>query len=442
MLDGLLKNVFVVFLLAFSSALVYSQPLAFPGAEGCGCFTTGGRGGKVVFVTNLNDSGLGSLRSALKNFDEPRTILFSISGTIFLKSIIEVRSGNFTLAGQSAPGEGICIGGSGIDIEADNVIIRHMRFRPGDINGEETDAITVKKSKNVIIDHCSMSWSIDETCSCYDNTNFTLQWCIISESLNNSVHHKGEHGYGGIWGGKNATFHHNLLSHNNSRNPRLNGSRYHKQPELEKTEVVNNVVYNWKMKCIYGGEQGTYSITGNYFKPGPATSKSSSKRILEPWKPFSSYYFNSNFVEGNDLLTNNNKLAIAETNPLPNKYISNQPFIISNLKVSTPQAAYNEVLEKAGASIYRDTIDKRVVGEVKNGTFTYGEKGIIDSQTQVGGWPEFKTAKILLDSDKDGIPDEWEIQNKLNPNDPNDGNIILKGNQYTNIEVYLNSLSY
>jgi pectate lyase len=437
-----LKKTFFAFLLLFASTYIKSQPLAFPGAEGFGKYTTGGRGGRVIYVTNLNDSGPGSLREALNNYDEPRIILFSISGTIFLKSIIEVSSGNFTLVGQSAPGEGICVGGSGIDIEANNVIIRYMRFRPGDITREEIDALTVKKSKDVIIDHCSMSWSTDETCSCYDNSNFTLQWCILSESLNNSVHHKGEHGYGGIWGGKDATFHHNLLAHHNSRNPRLNGSRYHKQPELENTEMVNNVVYNWKMKCIYGGEQGTYSIIGNYFKPGPATSKSSSKSILEPWKPFSIYYFESNFVEGNKLLTNNNKLAIAKTNPIPKKYISNKPLILSNLEVSSSQAAYSEVLLKAGASIYRDKVDKRVIDEVKKGIFTFGKNGIIDSQTQVGGWPELKTASALPDSDKDGMPDEWEIQNRLDPKDPRDGNIIPEGNYYTNIEIYLNSLCY
>jgi pectate lyase len=430
----------MMFLLTFSSTQVKTQPLAFPGAEGCGRFATGGRGGNVVFVTNLNDSGMGSLREALNNYNEPRTIIFSVNGNIFLKSIIEVRSGNFTLAGQSSPGQGICVAGAGLDIEADNVIIRYMRFRPGDIDSIETDALTMKRSHNVIIDHCSMSWNTDETCSCYDNTNFTLQWCMVSESLNNSVHHKGEHGYGGIWGGKNATFHHNLLAHHNSRNPRLNGSRYHKQPELEKAEIVNNVVYNWGMKCIYGGEQGTYSIIGNYFKPGPANSISSSKRILDPWKPFSYYYFNSNFVAGNDLLTNNNKLAIDETNPLPEEFMINQPLNLSNLKVSTPQVAFAEVLEKAGASIYRDTIDKRVIDEVKNGTFTFGDKGIIDSQSQVGGWPELKTAPAPLDSDQDGMPDKWELQNKLDPKNPNDGKIILNGNQYTNLEIYLNQL--
>jgi pectate lyase len=437
-----LKSLIVIFLLTLSSTQVKSQPLAFPGAEGCGRFATGGRGGNVVFVTNLNDSGPGSLREALLNFDNPRTILFSISGTIFLKSIIKVRSGNFTLAGQSAPGEGICVAGSGIDIEADNVIIRYMRFRPGEIDSIETDALTIKRSHNVIVDHCSMSWSTDETCSCYDNFDFTLQWCIVSESLNKSVHRKGEHGYGGIWGGQNATFHHNLLAHHNSRNPRLHGSRYLKQPEKEKAELINNVVYNWKSKCIYAGEQGTYTISENYFKPGPATSKSSSKRILDPWEPFSYYYFNSNFIDGNPELTENNKLSIDKKHPLPNDFFCKVPLQISDLATSTAHEAFSAVLKSAGASLHRDAVDKRIIEEVRNGKYTFGKNGIINSQNDVGGWPELKSSSPLPDSDLDGMPDEWEIKNNLDPKNIKDGNTIPEGTLYTNIEIYLNNICH
>jgi pectate lyase len=436
-----LRFLFFIFGLVLFSIPSESQPLAFPGAEGCGRFTTGGRGGKVVFVTNLNDSGSGSLRDALIEFKEPRTILFSVSGNIFLKSIIEVKSGNFTLAGQSAPGNGICIAGAGLDIEADNVIIRYMRFRPGDIDSIEVDALTIKRSHNVIVDHCSMSWSTDETCSCYDNYDFTLQWCILCESLNKSVHHKGEHGYGGIWGGQNATFHHNLLAHHNSRNPRLHGSRYLKQPEKEKAELINNVIYNWKSKCIYGGEEGTYTITENYFKPGPATSESNSKRILDPWEPFSTYYFNSNFIEGNTDLSTNNKLSINEEHPLPEQYLIDQPLAISNCIPAPATDAYISVLEHAGASIFRDIVDKRIIDDVRNGKSNFGEKGIINSQTDVGGWPELKSASPLPDSDRDGMPDEWELRNKLNPNNPNDGSGIKEGNNYSNLEIYLNEIA-
>jgi len=429
---------FLVGLLVISLKVV-SQPLAFPGAEGCGRFTSGGRGGEVVFVTNLNDSGKGSLRYALKEYNQPRMILFKVSGTIFLKSMIEVSIGNFTLAEQSAPGDGICVAGAGLDIEADNVIIRYMRFRPGEIDSLETDALTIKKSKAVIVDHCSMSWSTDETCSCYDNTNFTLQWCIVSESLNKSVHHKGEHGYGGIWGGKNATFHHNLLAHHNSRNPRLNGSRYHKQPENEKAELINNVIYNWKMKCIYAGEEGEYTIAGNYFKPGPATGEKESGDILEPWEPFSTYYFNKNYIDGNPVLSNKNSLSIDKEHPLPNKFFSKKPLVISNLKIKPAKKTYYSVLEHAGASLHRDTIDRRIVDEVKNGTFTFGNKGIINSQSVTGGWPVLKEESPLPDSDADGMADDWEVKNGLDPN-KEDGNSIKKGQDYSNLEIYLNSL--
>jgi hypothetical protein len=315
-----------------------------------------------------------------------------------------------------------------------------MRFRPGEIDSIETDALTIKKSNSVIVDHCSMSWSTDETCSCYDNTNFTLQWCIISESLNKSVHHKGEHGYGGIWGGKNATFHHNLLAHHNSRNPRLNGSRYHKQPKTEKAELINNVIYNWKMKCIYGGEEGEYTIAGNYFKPGPATGKSESGCILEPWDPFSTYYFNQNYIDGNPDLSKNNSQAIDKEHPLPNEFLSKSPLLISDLIPSSPKEAYNNVLNHAGASLFRDTVDRRIIAEVRNGTFTFGDKGIINNQTEAGGWPVLKSESPLPDSDLDGMPDEWEIKNGLNHN-KDDVAIIKDGQGYSNLEIYLNSLS-
>jgi pectate lyase len=432
------KLLFLFFFFAFNA---YStNPIAFPGAEGCGKYTTGGRGGKVVYVTNINDSGEGSLRYALNEVKGIRTILFSIAGTIILETDLKVEEGNFTLAGQSAPGMGICIAGYGLDIEADNIVIRYIRFRPGDIKHDETDALTVKRSTNVIIDHCSMSWSTDETCSCYDNTNFTLQWCIISESLNNSAHHKGEHGYGGIWGGKKATFHHNLLAHHISRNPRLQGSRYHKQPELEKAEIINNVVYNWEMKCVYGGEGGTYALSQNYFKAGPATGKKSSRAILEPYEPISAYYFQNNIIEGKQALTKNNHLSIKQKDDKTPVFLTEYPFQISDYKIELATEAYSKVLSEAGVSQHRDTVDLRIIQEVKNGTFTYGNFGIINSQEQVGNWPDLSSKQTIHDSDQDGMADSWETLHNLNPSESSDGPAYTIQKNFTNLEVYLNSL--
>jgi len=441
--------------------LVSGQPLAFPGAEGGGKYTAGGRGGRVLFVDNLNDRGPGSLRKAVEARG-PRTILFRVSGTIELQKPIYIKNDSVTIAGQSAPGDGICLKNYGIRIEANQVILRYLRVRPGDASGEEMDAISGTNQDHLIIDHCSFSWSNDETASFYDNSNFTLQWCIISESLNKSQHHKGEHGYGGIWGGLNATFHHNLISDHTSRNPRLQGSRYTNDPQREKADFRNNVIYNWGNNSVYGGEEGHYNIVGNYYKPGPATSRGSYRRILDLTLSFfderrnpdplgpGMFYIKGNMMEGHPDVTRDNwKFGVqgsGVTRTLKNKSRLKKPVKVNGMKTQTAFAACRDVLRHAGASHPRDSVDLRIIEECWTGTEKYGEtfrggkRGIIDSPEAVGGWPLLASAPPPTDSDEDGMPDTWETGRKLNPADQGDQNRFDLSPHFTNIEVYLNDL--
>ncbi len=442
------------------------QLLAFPGAEGSGRFTSGGRGGKVLVVTNLLDSlknpPKGSLRWAIKQTG-PRIIVFAVSGNIDLEGPLEIKNGDLTIAGQTAPGDGICIRHYVTELRANNVIIRYLRFRCGDEKKASAaqDALNATRNKDIIIDHCSMSWSIDEAASFYDNKNFTLQWCIISESLYHSGHEKGDHGFGGIWGGMGASFHHNLLAHHTSRNPRFNGSRFSRDSASEVVDYRNNVVFNWGFNSAYGGEEGKQNIVNNYYKPGPATKNGELRyRILDLTQTFfiqsinpdtlyaGKFYIDGNTVEGSTQASTDNWAWGVQKATAEQKIKSKveQPFPFAPVKTETAPQAYASVLGNAGATLpRRDAVDARIVNEVKTGKCTYGGKfgegsGIIDSQTAVGGWPALKTYNVQDDKDADGMPDAWEKKHGLNPADPSDAAGVMKGQRYTNIEVYINSI--
>ncbi|GAB3657923.1 pectate lyase [Echinicola sediminis] len=419
---------------------VDKKALAFPGADGFGKYTTGGRGGKVYVVTNLEDEGPGSLREAIRK-KEPRIIVFAVSGNIALKSSLDINHGDLTIAGQSAPGGGITLQNYPLKIKADNIIIRYLRSRLGDLNQVQDDAMSCLRNKGVIIDHCSLSWATDECGSFYDNEDFTLQWCIVSESLNVSVHEKGNHGYGGIWGGKKASFHHNLIASHASRLPRFNGARYHKQPEEEQVDFRNNVIYNWKNNSSYGGEQGHHNMVGNYYKAGPATV-SNRDRIVEPYDPYGKFFVAGNVTSDSKAVTKDNHLGVDGVEDLSAVLVKKPfPFIIQH-KQQKAEEAFELVLENAGASLFRDEVDRRVLQEVMSGESHSGVdgNGIIDSQEDVGGWPVLPSEDPPADSDQDGMPDAWESGHQLDPSDPKDAAGMNLSKHYTNIEVYLNSL--
>ena len=458
----------LVLTLIFAAPKLSAQQLAFPEAEGAGKYTTGGRGGVVYEVTNLDDSGVGSLRDAIGKTGA-RTIVFRVSGNIKLKSTLKISKGDVTIAGQTAPGDGICLSNYTLSVQANNVIIRFIRCRLGDTtlirdaNGtpywnatinnylhvEDDAAHGMGTYKNIILDHCSFSWSIDECASFYGNESFTMQWCLISESLYNSFHTKGKHGYGGIWGGKNASFHHNLLAHHTSRNPRFAGGE---TAVCVNVDFRNNVIYNWGFNSVYGGEAGTINMVANYYKSGPATDASKRYRIVEPssnpalGKGPGKFFVDQNYVAGSTTISANNWSGGVQGSFVNDTSIKAiDPFPFEPIAIQTAEEAYVSVLQNVGACIpKRDTIDSRIISETETGTITFGGsygvgKGIIDSQEDVGGWPILNSTTPPVDTDKDGMPDDWELAKNLNPNNSDDRNLISSSG-YTNLEDYLNEL--
>jgi len=467
-----------------------SGQIAFPGAEGAGRFAQGGRGGSVYYVTNLNNSGAGSLRDAISQPN--RTVMFKVSGTIYLLSPVVITKDNITIAGQTAPGDGICLANYGMGIRANNIIIRYIRSRPGDIilnpadTAKQVDAMynnfgspVTKPFANIIVDHCSLSWSTDEAGSFYAISNFTLQWSILSESLYKSTHVKGSpHGYGGIWGGQQSSFHHNLLASHSNRNPRFSGSANTGQPELEYVDFRNNLVYNW-VGSTYGGAGGHHNMVNNYYKPGPATTGStacatSNRRhrilmyttfsisIAGDTIPGGKFYIKGNYVPGypcveetSDTASNNWTYGVhpdgqpGAAAALATARVTS-PFPYAPVTTQTAQEAYTSVTDNAGASLpRRDSVDRRIIHETRTGTATFGDasyqapgmgipSGIIDSQNTVGGWPALTSTTYPDDTDNDGLPNWWE---KMNGGD----SISIAGNSldsdgFTMLEKYLNAI--
>ena len=506
-----------------------AQAPAFPGAEGHGRFVTGGRGGKIYHVTNLNDSGTGSFRDAAKS--GKRIIVFDVAGVIALKSDLKFAD-NITILGQTAPSPGITLRYYTVQPGSNN-IIRFIRIRRGqekNIN-DGADASWQRNKTGIIFDHCSFSWSIDEVASFYDNNNFTMQWCTVAESLTNPGHSKGAHGYGGIWGGKLASFHHNFVAHLMNRGPRFNGARYgwtgytnnkeystykwQNTVQAENVDFRNCVMYNAQGTCYGGPGGGQINIVNNYYKAGPShslkgttlnglkvdvstgkergsqdritlvtlsTQSNSDKNHPELYDMTSRYYINGNTTETTKGSKTANKdwKGVSYDNGVPSlngEYYSpdaknfygdavahttisgkscvkikmDEPAPTGQVTTHSAAEAYEKVLAYVGASLYRDEIDARYMEEAKTGTATYQgsitqSPGIIDKVSDVKGYTEanFGTGSrpAGFDTDKDGIPDEWEKANGLNPNDESDAltySLDKKG-YYTNIEVYANSL--
>ena len=433
---------------------------AFPGAEGFGRFTTGGRGGTVIEVTNLNDNGPGSLRAAV-NTPGARTIVFRVAGTIELNSPLVINQGDVTIAGQTAPGDGICLANYTFEVKANNVIVRYLRARMGDTYNQEADAFTARGVSQMIIDHCSFSWGIDEVASLYQNLNTSFQWNIVSESFFRSIHDKGDHGYGGIWGGDSASFHHNLIIHHTSRNPRFNGARYEANWN-EHVDFRNNAIYNWGFNSAYGGNpseidgnKAHINVVNNYYKYGPATDPGSMRfRVVNP-SADNTYGHSLWHVQGNDtygypqVLTDNWTYGVQGVSQAVKDEIRvNQPFAFHMDSTHSAAVAFEHILANAGVvRPHRDPIDRRLVREACTGTVTYGgqyssfgPRGIIDTQSEVGGWPTLNGGTPPADTDQDGMPDIWEQNRGLDPNDPEDRNGDDDSDGYTNLEEYLNEL--
>ncbi len=484
-------------LLSFSCFVLFAlqinaQLIAFPGADGAGKFTSGGRGTPALLttvfeVTTLKDTNaIGSIRYACTKAATYRTIVFRVSGTIHLNAKLNIPQ-NTTVAGQTAPGGGICFADYPVAISGNNVIMRYIRCRLGDKNQLKTspagcgvpvapfnascmpldgsggdDAMSNTGNKNIIIDHCSLSWSNDEVLSVYRGDSITLQWNIMSEPLNYSYHFETgdadfeHHGYGGIWGSRQGSFHHNLFAHCKSRNPRFAGNSTYPVGDSENCDFRNNVIYNWELFTVYGGEGGHYNLVNNYYKYGPNTSSSTISRIVNvdssAANGWARYFLSGNYMDGSTANTNNNWSGAAMLSGKAADSVKSKvktPYLSNFLPTYTSPAlvAVDSVLQFAGAVLpTRDTLDKRIVNDVR-----YRKGRHIDVQggfahatpysATVNAWPFLENATAPVDTDKDGMPDSWESANGLNANNAADRGVVAS-NGYTNLENYLNGITF
>lgn len=432
----------------FAAFPVFAAPAipSFPGAEGAGAISLGGRSGRVIEVTSLADSGPGTLRAAVEATG-PRIVVFRVSGLIDLRSDLVVSNSRLTIAGQTAPGDGICLKRHSLKVlGAEDVVIRYLRIRPGAESGQPLDGVEVRDSRNVILDHCSVGWSIDESVNTWHGVkNVTVQWCLIAEPLNRSVHPKGAHGYGASLGAENGSYHHNLFAHATARNPSVAGNHEHRTVNMD---FRCSVIYNWQHRTC-DGKPVSCNLVNNYFKPGPATQPAVRRRIVAIDDTQSAYGYPSHwFVEGNfiegapEISADNWRGGVdferGKTSEAANR--RREQFSVAAVTTQPATDAYALVLAHAGATLpRRDRIDARIVAEVAAGKATFGN-GIIDSTDQAGGWPEYRSLPAPVDTDHDGMPDAWErAQGQgFDINDPADGPRDPDKDGYTNLEEYLN----
>ena len=429
--------------------------LAFPTAEGYGRFAKGGRGGRVFHVTTLDDKGSGSLREAIEA-EGARTVVFDISGLITLESPLVVRNPYLTVAGQTAPSKGICIRKYNFGLySTHDVIIRHIRVRPGNISGKTLDGMGMAYSDHCIIDHCSISWTIDEAFSSRGAKNITLQRTLISEALNAAGHRKypegTEHGYAASIGGMTGSFHHNVLANCAGRNWSLAGGLDKQKRHTGWLDIRNNVVFNWKDRATDGGA-ARVQFVNNYYRPGPATKRFHAIRPELEWVHLygpQRYFISGNIVEGHHKASDHlGGFYPWPDTPLP-EYISETPFFEPHVETHSAEMAMKFVWPNIGCNVPRmDNHDMRILEEVATGKCRYkgsrtGLPGLPDSQEDVGGWERYPVVRRpdSWDTDRDGVPDEWEQSHGLNPDDPIDGNSDRNSDGYTNLEEYLGFLT-